>query len=69
MPRSSAVAGVTVTVTSRVPAILGSFDAEHPSQSLTEIAHRANVTPPTAHRLSGNWRPGVRCSAPASVVT
>jgi DNA-binding IclR family transcriptional regulator len=49
MPRSSAGAGVTVT--SRVLAILGSFDAEHPSQTLTEIAQRANLTPPTAHRL------------------
>jgi len=49
MPRSSAGAGVTVT--SRVLSILGSFDAEHPSLTLTEIAQRANLTPPTAHRL------------------
>jgi DNA-binding IclR family transcriptional regulator len=49
MPRTSAGAGVTVT--SRVLSILGSFDTEHRSLTLTEIAQRANLTPPTAHRL------------------
>ena len=51
MPRTSTGAGVTVT--SRVLAILGSFDAGHPSLTLTEIAQRAGLTPPTAHRLVG----------------
>ena len=51
MPRTSTGAGVTVT--SRVLSILGSFDAEHPSLTLTEIAQRAGLTLPTAHRLAG----------------
>ncbi|HEY2318910.1 MAG TPA: IclR family transcriptional regulator, partial [Solirubrobacteraceae bacterium] len=51
MPRTSTGAGVTVT--SRVLSILGSFDAEHPSLTLTEIAQRAGLTLPTAHRLVG----------------
>lgn len=51
MPRTSAEPGVTVT--SRVLSILGSFDAEHPSLTLTEIAQRAGLTLPTAHRLVG----------------
>ena len=49
MPRTSSGAGVTVT--SRVLSILASFDAEHPSLTLTEIAQRAELTLPTAHRL------------------
>jgi DNA-binding IclR family transcriptional regulator len=51
MPRTSTGAGVTVT--SRALSILGSFDAEHRSLSLTEIAQRAGLTLPTAHRLVG----------------
>src|SRR6202043_3716677 len=51
MPRTSTGAGVTVT--SRVLSILGSFDAGHPSLTLTEIAQRAGLTLPTAHRLVG----------------
>ena len=51
MSRTSA--GPVVTVTSRVLAILGSFDDEHRSLSLTEVARRAGQTLPTAHRLVG----------------
>jgi DNA-binding IclR family transcriptional regulator len=51
MPRTSTGAGVTVT--SRALSILGSFDAEHLSLSLTEIAQRAGLTLPTAHRIVG----------------
>ncbi|HEY1667627.1 MAG TPA: helix-turn-helix domain-containing protein, partial [Trebonia sp.] len=51
MPRTSTGAGVTVT--SRVLSILGSFDAGHPSLTLTEIAQRAGLTLPTTHRLVG----------------
>jgi DNA-binding IclR family transcriptional regulator len=42
-----------VSVTSRVLSILGCFDAEHRSLTLTEIAQRAGLTLPTAHRLVG----------------
>jgi DNA-binding IclR family transcriptional regulator len=51
MPRTNAEAGVTVT--SRALSILGSFDAEHRSLTLSEIARRADLTLPTAHRLAG----------------
>jgi len=51
MPRTSAEPGVTVT--SRALSILGGFDAEHRSLTLTEIAERAGLTLPTAHRLAG----------------
>lgn len=51
MPRTNAGPGVTVT--SRVLSILGSFDAGHRSLTLTEIAERAELTLPTAHRLVG----------------
>ena len=51
MPRTSAGPGVTVTA--RVLAILGSFDEDHRSLSLSEIAGRAGLTLPTAHRLAG----------------
>ena len=51
MSRTSAGPGVTVT--SRVLAILGSFDDEHRSLSLTEVARRAGLTLPTVHRLVG----------------
>ncbi|MEU7000676.1 IclR family transcriptional regulator [Nonomuraea sp. NPDC046570] len=39
------------TVTSRVLAILGAFDADHPRLTLTEIARRSGVALSTAHRL------------------
>lgn len=42
-----------VSVTSRVLAILGSFDAGHRALTLSEIARRAGLTLPTAHRLVG----------------
>ena len=51
MPRTTAGPGVTVT--SRVLAILGSFDSTHLSLALTEIAQRSGLTLPTAHRLVG----------------
>jgi DNA-binding IclR family transcriptional regulator len=51
MPRTSASPGTTVT--SRALAVLGSFDAAHRALTLTEIAQRADLTLPTAHRLVG----------------
>lgn len=51
MPHTSSEAGVTVT--SRVLSILDGFDADHLSLTLTEIAQRAGLTLPTAHRLVG----------------
>jgi DNA-binding IclR family transcriptional regulator len=69
MPRATAGAGVTVT--SRVLAILGSFDAGHRSLTLTEIARRAGLTLPTAHRLAGeltDWGALRRTSAGRYVV-
>ncbi|HEU5267840.1 MAG TPA: IclR family transcriptional regulator [Jatrophihabitans sp.] len=42
-----------VTVTSRVLAILGAFDVAHRELRLTEIAARAGLSLPTAHRLVG----------------
>jgi DNA-binding IclR family transcriptional regulator len=41
------------TVTSRLLAILGVFDERHRSLTLTEVARRAEVPVPTAHRLIG----------------
>ncbi|WP_336215154.1 IclR family transcriptional regulator [Nonomuraea sp. LPB2021202275-12-8] len=41
------------TVTSKVLAILGAFDAAHPQLSLTELAARSGVPLTTAHRLVG----------------
>jgi DNA-binding IclR family transcriptional regulator len=49
MPRTNAEPGVTVT--SRALSVLGSFDTEHRALALTEIAQRAGLTLPTAHRL------------------
>jgi DNA-binding IclR family transcriptional regulator len=51
MAGNTAAAGTTVT--SRVLAILGAFDARHRSLSLTEVAERAGLARPTAHRLLG----------------
>lgn len=39
------------SVTTRVLALLGAFDADHPALRLTELAHRAGLPAPTAHRL------------------
>lgn len=51
------MAGNTATpgasVASRVLAILGAFDADHRALTLTEIAARADLALPTAHRLIG----------------
>lgn len=41
------------TVTSRVLALLGAFDSEHRSLTLTELARRAGLPLATAHRLVG----------------
>jgi DNA-binding IclR family transcriptional regulator len=41
------------TVTSRVLALLGAFDAEHRALTLTQLARRASLSPATAHRLLG----------------
>ena len=40
-----------VTVASRVLGLLGSFDAEHRSLTLTELAKRSGLPLPTTHRL------------------
>jgi len=51
----TAMAGNTAapgtTVTSRVLAILGAYDDQHRTLSLTQIAERAGLARPTAHRL------------------
>jgi DNA-binding IclR family transcriptional regulator len=39
------------TVTSRALALVGAFDEEHRRLTLTELAHRAGLPLPTAHRL------------------
>ncbi|WP_107766865.1 IclR family transcriptional regulator [Nocardioides terrigena] len=41
------------TVTSRVLALIGAFDEQHRSLSLSELAERAELPLPTAHRLVG----------------
>jgi DNA-binding IclR family transcriptional regulator len=51
MPRTNGEPGVTVT--SRALSILGGFDAGHRALTLTEIAQRAGLPLPTAHRLVG----------------
>lgn len=51
MAGNTSVPGTTVT--SRVLAILGAFDAAHRELSLSELARRADVAIPTAHRLVG----------------
>ncbi|MCW2866873.1 MAG: IclR family transcriptional regulator [Marmoricola sp.] len=42
-----------MSVTSRALALLGAFDARHRRLSLTELAGRADLPVPTAHRLVG----------------
>lgn len=51
MAGNTARAGVSVT--SRVLAVLGAFDAEHRRLTLSEIARRADLPLATAHRLVG----------------
>ena len=41
------------TVTSRALALVGAFDEEHRRLTLTELAQRAGLPVPTAHRLVG----------------
>jgi DNA-binding IclR family transcriptional regulator len=41
------------TVTSRLLAVIGAFDERHRSLTLTDLAHRADIPVPTAHRLVG----------------
>lgn len=41
-----------VTVTSRVLALLSAFDTDHRSMTLSEMARRADMSLPTAHRLT-----------------
>ncbi|CAL9346410.1 HTH-type transcriptional regulator KipR [Actinosynnema sp. ALI-1.44] len=41
------------SATSRALALLAAFDIEHPSLTLTELAKRAGMPVPTAHRLVG----------------
>jgi DNA-binding IclR family transcriptional regulator len=69
MPRTSAGPGVSVT--SRVLSILGVFDGENRSLTLTEIAQRAGLPLPTAHRLVGElaaWGALQRTSRGAYVI-
>jgi DNA-binding IclR family transcriptional regulator len=42
-----------VTVASRVVALLTAFNSQHPRLTLTQLAHRAGLPVPTAHRLVG----------------
>lgn len=42
-----------VSVTSRVLSLLGAFDEHHRELTLTDLARRADVPVPTAHRLVG----------------
>lgn len=51
MAGNSAVAGTSVT--SRALALLGAFDGDHRTLTLSELARRADVPLPTAHRLVG----------------
>ncbi|GGK77458.1 hypothetical protein Ppa06_37970 [Planomonospora parontospora subsp. parontospora] len=51
MPGGARQAGRSVT--SRVLAVLGAFDAEHPRLTLTEIARRSGMALSTVHRLVG----------------
>ena len=44
-------ASAGATVTSRALSVLGAFDAEHRALTLTELARRAGLPVPTAHRI------------------
>ena len=43
-------------VAARTLAVIGAFDPEHPRLTLTDIARRAEIPVPTAHRLIGELR-------------
>jgi DNA-binding IclR family transcriptional regulator len=44
------------SVAARTLALVTAFDAQHPRQSLTDLAKRADLPVPTAHRLLGELR-------------
>lgn len=44
---------MTRSASDRLLDVLGAFDQAHPALSLTELAHRAGLPMPTAHRLVG----------------
>lgn len=52
MAGNSSRAGVGVAA--KLLAVLGAFDAEHPSLTLSAIARRADLPVPTVHRLVGD---------------
>ncbi len=69
MAGNSAQSGVSVA--SRVLALLGAFDAEHRAQTLSEMARRAGLPLPTAHRLVAelvDWGALVRRSSGEYVI-
>jgi DNA-binding IclR family transcriptional regulator len=51
MAGNTSVPGTTVA--SRVLAVIGAFDGRHRNLTLSQIARRANIPLPTAHRLVG----------------
>jgi DNA-binding IclR family transcriptional regulator len=69
MPGNLSHSGATVT--SRALALLGAFDEDHRRLTLTELAQRAELPVPTAHRLVGElaeWGAVTRTSTGEYVV-
>jgi DNA-binding IclR family transcriptional regulator len=69
MAGNTSVPGTTVT--SRVLALLGAFDAGHRELTLSDLARRSGVAIPTAHRIVGEltaWGALRRTGAGTSVV-
>jgi DNA-binding IclR family transcriptional regulator len=69
MPGNLSRSGATVT--SRALALLGAFDEDHRRLTLTELAQRAELPVPTAHRLVGElaeWGAVTRMSTGEYVV-